>query len=71
MDLKEIFVLQIRIIAAVGIYSVVIRIPTFMVFLSFEFMELYLSSNFILKVRLCLNEGMTFDIQTVITNYIK
>lgn len=42
-----------------------------MVFLSFEFMELYLSSNFILKVRLYLNEGMTFDIQTVMTNYIK
>lgn len=71
MDLKEIFVLQIRIITAVGIYSVVIKIPKFMVFLSFEFMELYLSSNFILKVRLYLNEGMTFDIQTVITNYIK
>lgn len=36
-----------------------------MFFLSFEFMELYLRTNFILKIRLYLNEGMTFDIQRV------
>lgn len=64
-DQKEIFVLQIRIITATLIYSAMINIPEFMFFLSFEFMELYFSTNFILKVRLFLNKGVTFDIQIV------
>lgn len=63
-DQKETFVLQIRIITAALVYSVIIKIPKFMFFLSFEFMESYFSTNFILKVRLFLNEGMSFHIQT-------
>lgn len=36
-----------------------------MFFFSFEFTDLYLSTNLILKVWLYLNEGMTFDIEMV------
>lgn len=57
------FVPQILIITSVLIYSVIIKIPKFMFFFSYGFVQSYLNTSFISKVRL--NEGMTFDIQTV------
>lgn len=79
MIILKFFVPQIVVITSVWIYSVIIKIPKFMVFLSYGFMESCLNTSFILKIRLYLNVCMTFDKQVLSdkinqvfkTNYIQ
>lgn len=79
MILLKFFVPQIVVIISVWIYSVIIKISKFVVFFSYGFMESCLNTGFILKIRLYLNVGMTFDKQFLSdkinqvfkTNYIR